>query len=194
MPSNVARIKNHGLNGILDILAEAGSIQRGKSIPMTVLAHYHVTREIEPDHSAEKIRGFELDQDKIIKLFAEGGNCIEKSYYLSALLHKIPGVEARILHINKIPAGHTLVETRFPGMNAEEVVDELTHFYKTKLAMKTDSYVYSTDDDGKPWFIADPGLSRYIGDTESLVEKDWAVDDPENGFTWNHPVEIKSVD
>jgi transglutaminase-like putative cysteine protease len=110
------------------------------------------------------------------------GDCEDQSVLLGSLM-RAADLEIRFIAVDSKKEGHVLVETKPPAQDTELVIWALEKFYEEELNRSVGSISWDEDDDGGKWFLADPVMSDYIGDTGSL-ERTGYMDKNRDG-TWN---------
>lgn len=103
----------------------------------------------------------------------KGGNCEEKSVFLTSLYNSIKGINTRLVSVTNFNGdAHLLVELGVDG-EIEMIEDELDSFYD-KLEInavfpKNNTYLIDkSKSDNINWYLADPEMSSFVGDGKNL--------------------------
>lgn len=153
------------------------------TVSKTAAAHYFTTLKLP---TSERVTKIEQDPDirNMLETAKKGGNCCDKSVFLASLLSHVNAVEARFVKVQRKPNGHVLLEVRFPRLSQEEVEQDLLKFYNRNHLIDAFNLAWEVDD--HEWMLADPGLSRYLGDLKELREEGF-IKIKKGSWDWDEP-------
>jgi hypothetical protein len=136
--------------------------------------HEGGTRPFRPPHEAWK----------------KGGNCQEKTVALASLYDSVKAIHTRMLSVvNEAGDAHLLVELG-ADLPRDEAEAELDRSYQQFDDIYTKPYYrhpsfYVTEDDSRIWFLADPEMSRYLGDASALSRQGF-ISGRRSQWSWNN--------
>lgn len=122
-----------------------------------------------------------------------GGNCEEKTVFLASLLRPVSGINCRFVSVKRDGAYHLLLQLQFTRSRKTRVLRELAQFYEQSENFDGPSVSFHHEGGRRPWLIADPEMSKYVGDISTLESKGYLTVDG-NGWEWRYPREATYID
>lgn len=138
-----------------------------------VVIHQMMDRLFDYHHSEGKLSPSET-------LRTQSGNCYDKGFFV-ANLYLASGFDVRLINAyNTDGEGyHTTLQVKLPEHDSSKACDVLRDTNEELFGYRPDKIAWSNIN-GEPYYFADPGWCRYIGDRSSLTG-DYVVED---GDSW----------
>lgn len=159
------------------------------TVSKTAAAHYFTALKVPVSERATKLER-NPDIRDMLETAKKGGNCCDKSVFLASLLSHVNAVKTRFVKVQRKPKGHILLEVRFPRLSQEEVEQDLLKFYNRNHLIGVFNFAWEVDN--HDWMLADPGLSRYLGDLKVLREEGF-IKMKNGSWDWDYPIETQPV-
>lgn len=187
-----AYVERSGLHEVLDNVLRKYTADSWNPVTRAAACHFYTAIELPVSHRKTVVED-NPDIRSMLDTFRNGGNCVDKAVFLASLLSHVDNVETRFTEVERAPEGHVLLETCFPGFERSEIEEQLINFHRRNHDFGSYQFAWEKNRRNKsPWFIADPGLSRYIGDVKALKEKGLAETE-DSGWGWNYPTQTHPV-
>lgn len=175
-------IEDTGLKKSVENICAHYTAESWDSVKVAAACHLYTASEIRATSRPSRVTKSRVEVQNLKDTLLRGGNCVDKSVFLGSLLTHVSGVEPRTVQLFRRPVGHVLVEARFPRHSDQEVKRSLTDFYLDNTRIRSFSMIREIES-GKSWFVADPGMSRYIGDPKHL-DREGYINLYEDGWSW----------
>jgi len=114
------------------------------------------------------------------------GNCVEKCVLLALFLEST-GYDTMLISVKSLEGNHHMtLQYRYRQGWGDGLVSRLSDFYKTvRTGFDPESMTLHAEKfRGSMWFVADPEMSKYVGDLGSLDYKDYAEPVTRSRFRW----------
>ena len=174
------------------ILQYFPSVSNRSYIKKVAALHLYVYEKV--DYERRNFGNDPRDMRMPKECWRSSGNCQEQIVLLASLLKSVPELEMRtkaLSHNRESDIGHRTFEVRFPYA-PEDVKEVLKNFYQKTPHFDGSAPKMSWNrvkNKNDTWIVADPTMSRCLGDLSSHRNKGY-VTDTEDSWKW-HQVDSK---
>jgi len=124
------------------------------------------------------------------EIYQNGGNCEEKTVFLTSLLQPIPEIDCRFVSVKRDGAAHLLLQIQFTHTDYRRAIQDLARSYEASEKLEWDGGPFYYDDGSRPWLFADPEMSSYLGDVSTLESKGYLISDNDGQWEWTYPGKV----
>lgn len=162
--------------------------QRYSTPELAAFLHLFTYRRLNYEERHAKNRSFRSLND----IWQHGGNCEEKTVFLTSLLQPVKGISCRFISVKRDGGHHLLLQLQFPHSEKRQTLSELASFYRESERYSDGKVSFHYEGGDQPWLMADPEMSGYIGDVSTLESKGYLTTDG-SSWEWMYPEEATYI-